>query len=261
VSPHHERAIQNLKSAYVDDPKVLSIIVGGSVAKGWASEQSDVDYMAVVTDDAYEQKRAEERLMTYRTDLTDYEGGYTDGKIVPVNFLRQVAEKGSEPARSAFLGALILFDRTNEIDALIQRILIYPEEGVEERIRRFHSQIMIWQWFVGEAAKRNDPYLMARATTEVSLFSMRLILAVNRRLYPYHKWVTRTVEESANKPDGIVDKLHAMIRSQTVESTKEVIDAIHEWHPLKVDYGEHCHHFLEDSEWNWMHGAAPIADR
>lgn len=256
----HALAIQKIKEAYEKDPEVLALIIGGSVAKGWAAENSDVDCMLIVADEVYERKLAEERLMVYRTDLTDYEGGYTDGKIVPLRFLKLVAEKGSEPARSAFLGALVQFDRTGEIQPLIDRILVYPEEGVEERIRRFHSQIMIWAWFTGEAAKRNDPYLMSRAITEISLFTMRLILADNRCIYPYHKWVTRMVEETQNKPEGIIPLLHTMLATQTTDSVKAVLDALHSWHAAEVDYGEHCHHFLQDSEWNWMDHPAPIGD-
>lgn len=258
---HHARAIQRLKESFEPDQEVLSIIVGGSVAKGWAREDSDVDYIAVVSDRLFESKLADERLMTYRTDLTDYEGGYTDGKTAPLSFLHKVAERGSEPARSAFLGARVLFDRTGEVGPLIEQILVYPEAGVEERIRRFHSQMMIWRWFVGEAIKREDPYLMARATSELALFAMRLVMAENRRLYPYHKWAMRMVEECADKPEGFLERVSSMLNERTELAAQGVVDAIHAWRPMTVDYGEHCHHFLEDSEWNWMDHLAPIGDR
>jgi predicted nucleotidyltransferase len=259
MSAHHEATIQRLKQAYENDPDCLALIIGGSVAKGWAKENSDVDFMAIVTDERFELSR--DTLTIYRTDLTDYEGGYVDGKLVPLRLVHMVAEKGSEPARSAYLGARVLFDRTGEVESLIKRILVYPEEGVEERIRRFHSQLMIWAWFVGEAAKRDDRYLMSRATTEIALFAMRIVLAVNRRIYPYHKWVTRMVEETPDKPDGIVEKVHAMLRAQTFESAKAVVDALQAWRDIPIDYREHCNHFLEDSEWNWLEGPAPIGDR
>lgn len=256
----HALAIQRIRAAYEEDPEILALIIGGSVAKGWAAANSDVDCMLIVADEVFERRLAEERLTLYRTDLTDYEGGYTDGKIVPLRFLKMVAEKGSEPARSAFLGALVQFDRTGLVQPLIDQILVYPEEGVEERIRRFHSQIMIWVWFTGEAAKRSDPYLMSRAVTEISLFIMRLILADNRLIYPYHKWVTRMVEEAPNKPEEILPLLHAMLKSQTVESVEAVMAAFHAWHGAEIDFGEHCHHFLQDSEWNWIDHPAPIGD-
>lgn len=257
---HHEQAITRIADAYRNEPGVLAAIVGGSVAKGWAIEGSDVDYMLVLEQTALDQARQNEQLMTYRTDLTDYQGGYADGKLISLHFLEQVAEKGSEPARSAFLGGMVLFDHSARIPDLISRILVYPEAGVEERIRRFHSQLMIWRWFVGEAAKRQDPYLMARAAAEMSLFSMRVVLAVNRRLYPFHKWVGRMVEECQDKPDDFIGLVQHLSAHPSVESAQAVVDALHAWLPLGVDYREHCHHFLLDSEWNWMDHPAPIGD-
>ncbi|MCW5942382.1 MAG: nucleotidyltransferase domain-containing protein [Fimbriimonadaceae bacterium] len=258
---HHARAIERLKNAYVDDAEILALVVGGSVSKGWATATSDVDFMVVVSDEVCARRREEDRLMVYRTDLTDYEGGYADGKVTPLGFLRLVAESGSEPARSAFLRAVVLFDRTSKVGDLIERILVYPEEGHEDRVRRFHSQLMIWRWYVGEAAKRDDPYLLARSASEVALFAMRLVLAQNRSLYPYHKWAMRMVEESPDKPSGIVDRLRQLTRTPSVETAQAVVDALHEWRPMEVDYREHCRHFLEDSEWNWVSHPAPIGDR
>lgn len=260
MRPHHARAIDKVREAYESDPEVLALIIGGSVAKGWASESSDIDFMAVVTDEVHQRKLGEERLMTYRPDLADYEGGYADGKFVPLSFMKMVAEKGSEPARSAFLGSQVLFDRTCEVVPLVERILVYPEEGVDERIRRFHSQVMIWLWFTREAAKRDDRYLMCRATTEISLFAMRLVLAVNQRFFPYHKWVTRMVQECPDKPEALLDAIQSMLRDQSVESAQAVVDCVHAWRDWPVDYGEHSHHFLMDSEWNWIDHPAPIGD-
>ncbi len=257
---HHERAIQRLKTAYASDPETLAIIVGGSVAKGWATPGSDVDFMAVMEEDALARCVAEERLMVHRTDLTDYEGGYAEGKMVDLAFLRLVAERGSEPARAAFLGAIVLFDRTGEVQPLVDRILVYPETGVEERIRRFHSQLMIWHWYIREAARRDDPTLMSRAVAEFSLFAMRLILAHNRRLYPYHKWALRAVEECPDKPAGVTEALVRLNRQPSPHEASAVSDQLHAWMPLEVDYREHCRHFLEDSEWNWISHPAPIGD-
>lgn len=257
---HHERAIQNLAKAYEPNQDVLAVVVGGSVAKGWATPGSDVDFMAVMEADAFARCLAEDGLMVHRTDLTDYEGGYAEGKFVDLPFLRMVAERGSEPARSAFLGAIVLFDRTGEVHRLVERILVYPEAGVAERIRRFHSQLMIWHWYIREAARRDDATLMSRAVAEFSLFAMRLILAHNRRLYPYHKWALRAVEECPDKPEGIAQALTRLNRQPSPEEASAVSDQLHAWLPLEVDYRQHCRHFLEDSEWNWIMHPAPIGD-
>jgi hypothetical protein len=58
---------------------------------------------------------------------------------------------------------------------------------------------------VGEAAKRDDPYLAGWAASRLALLACRLVLAHNRVLYPYHKWLLRTVAEVPDRPDDYVD--------------------------------------------------------
>jgi len=257
---HHQAAIQKLKEAYEVDPEIIAVIVGGSVAKGWANDTSDLDFMVVVPEKTYQRARAQGQLTIYRQDITEYEGGYADGKIVPLSFLRLVSERGSEPARAAFLRAILLFDRSGSVADLLAKAITFPE-GVEDRIRRFHSQLMIWSWYAGEAAKREDPYLMTKSTSQIALFAMRLVLAENRLLFPYHKWVTRMVEEAPDKPRDFVSQIRQMLATPSLDAVKSLVYSIHEWRGYEVDYREHCHHFLEDSEWNWIDHPAPIGDR
>lgn len=41
---HHRQAIDRLADAYRDDPHYRAIIIGGSVAKGFARDDSDVEW-------------------------------------------------------------------------------------------------------------------------------------------------------------------------------------------------------------------------
>jgi len=58
IRDHHQRAIDRLADAYRDDPHYRALIIGGSVAKGYAREDSDVDFLIVATDKAFERRRA-----------------------------------------------------------------------------------------------------------------------------------------------------------------------------------------------------------
>ena len=49
--PHQERALQKVKDHFEQDPTVLALLFGGSLAKGWGSETSDVDIMLIVTEE------------------------------------------------------------------------------------------------------------------------------------------------------------------------------------------------------------------
>ena len=102
IRDHHKRAIDRLADAYRDDQDFLGLIIGGSVAKGYAREDSDVDFLIIATDEVFERRLAARDLFINRTDLCDYDGGFVDGKIVNLAFLDDLAENGNEPSRAAF---------------------------------------------------------------------------------------------------------------------------------------------------------------
>ncbi len=58
IYPQHQRAIDRLSAAYSDDPRFLALIIGGSVAKGFARPDSDVDFMIVATDEVFERRKS-----------------------------------------------------------------------------------------------------------------------------------------------------------------------------------------------------------
>jgi predicted nucleotidyltransferase len=47
---HHARVVQRLVKDFQNDPRFPALIIGGSVAKGWANEDSDVDILLVASD-------------------------------------------------------------------------------------------------------------------------------------------------------------------------------------------------------------------
>lgn len=104
---HHREAIRRWAEAAADDDEVLAVVVAGSLTKGYGRADSDVDGFLVVTDEAFDRRQASGDLGFFSTDLCDYEGGYIDAKYVDRAFLEAVVERGSEPARSAFVGAMV----------------------------------------------------------------------------------------------------------------------------------------------------------
>ncbi len=57
--PHHERALESLKAYFSKEPGVIAVIFGGSVAKGLERPDSDIDAMVIVTDERYEELKAQ----------------------------------------------------------------------------------------------------------------------------------------------------------------------------------------------------------
>ncbi len=260
IRDHHQRAIDRLASTYRDDPEFLGVIIGGSVAKGFARDDSDVDFMIIATDDAFERRLAARDLFINRTDLCDYEGGFVDGKIINLQHLEDVAEKGNEPSRAAFVGAFAAYSHIENLDALLERIPIYPESGHDERIRAFYSMAFIQNWLFHEAARHGNRYTMTRAAGQLALFAGRLILAHNRQLFPYHKWLPRTLEASPDKPDGLMARFNELLEEPSRERATALFECVRDFRDWGVSDLEAYTWFMTDIEWSWMSGTTPMED-
>jgi hypothetical protein len=133
VREHHRRAVGRLVERFGNDPKFPALIIGGSIARGWERDDSDVDFVLLATDDEYARRKATNAFAYYATDLCDYPGGYVDGKIVDWQFLQDVAERGNEPSRAAYVGVTIAYSRVPGLDDLLERITTYPAHERAEK--------------------------------------------------------------------------------------------------------------------------------
>jgi hypothetical protein len=113
---------------------------------------------------------------------------------------------------------------------------------------------------VGEAAKREDPYLAAWAASRLTLFACRLVLAHNRVLYPYHKWLLRTVAEVPDRPDDFVDLVRALAIERTPSAAEAVVMSLLLFREWPQALAGSSTQFMLDSEWNWLDGEPPIDD-
>ncbi len=257
---NHQRTINRVIEHFSADPRYVALILGGSVAKGWAAPNSDVDIMLVVTEAEFVRRSASGEFLYFTRDFCDYEEGYVDGKIVDVQFLNEVADHGSEVARASFVSARLLYSHQPGLDTLLARIPVYPEAEREAKMKAFYSQVIVGGWFFKEAEKRHDKYLMTHAAGETALFACRLILAYNRILYPYHKWLMHEIERAPEKPPRFMELLQALLDAPgpaTADALAEAITAYRDW---GVSFSETFVNFTRDQEWNWRSGRAPIYD-
>jgi predicted nucleotidyltransferase len=260
MRPHHQRVVDRLIETFRDDPHYPALIVGGSAAKGLEREDSDVDIMLVATDEEYARREAAGSFWYFNRDLCDYSNGYVDGKIISMGFLHEVAAKGSEPARWAFVGAFPAYSRIPGLESLLARIPVYQESERQRKIESFYSQVSIMNWFVGEAEKRDDTYLMMHVISNMVLFGGRLILAHNRILYPYHKWFLHEVERAPEKPENFMMLIDQLLKRPCQENAKAFLDSIKAFQDWGVTPEQTVTRFMYDSEWAWRCGPPPIQD-
>lgn len=257
---HHAAAVARVVERFSADESVLAIVLGGSIAHGFETESSDVDIMLVVSDNDLADKSARFATTFSDVELAGYADGYIDVKYVSPGFIVEVGARGSEPSRFAFAGARVLFSRLDWLEAEIARAGAYPEQGREHRIARFAAQLEAWRWMAGEGAKKNDPYLLATASSRVVLFAGRLLLAHNRLLYPFHKWFLRVLETADDKPEGIVDEMRALTSAPSAVAAEALADrvlAFREWERGDVHWPNY---FIVDTEQSWLRDAAAIED-
>jgi hypothetical protein len=147
-----------------------------------------------------------------------------------------------------------------ELETLIQRISAYPEADREKKMSSFYAQVQALQWFVGEAEKRGDPYLMAHASADLALFAGRMILAYNRVLYPYHKWFLTALREVQDKPENFMEDIECLLAHPGKESADRVCRSVYEFTDWPTPAEGWPARFMRDAEWGWRTGQQGIED-
>jgi hypothetical protein len=258
--PHHQRAVERLVDRFKEDPGCLALLIGGSLVNGYGNEDSDVDFVLIATDEEYARRQQTHTLTYYTADLCDYPGGYVDGKFVNAAFLEEVAERGSEPARAAFEKVIVAYSQLPQLNDVLRRITAYPAAGHTEKIRSFYAQLLAMQWYVGEAEKRNNRYLLMHVVADLVLFGGRLILAHNRILYPYHKWFLRALQDAPQKPDNLMALIDQLLSEPNKANGDRFCEAILNFTAWDTPPEGWPARFMEDTEWAWRTGTAEIGD-
>jgi predicted nucleotidyltransferase len=258
ILPHHRRFIDEVAERFEADRAVEALLVGGSVAHGLARPDSDLDVMLVVADEELVRRTASHQVTFTDLDAGGYEGGYLDGKYISRGFLAEVIERGSEPARWAFTDAIVRFSRAPDIEELVRSAGAYPEAERDEKLRNFLGHAVLLNWFHREAAKRDDRYLAAYASSRLALYTGRAILAHNRMLYPFHKWFTTMLERAPLRPPDLLDQIRGLLDEPTAARAEALTAAVSEAVGIELTIEEAASRFTEQTEWSWRHGRPPL---
>jgi len=259
--PHHKTAIANIKALFADDPAVDAVFLGGSIARGYANEASDVDIILVATDAEYTRRRDLGELLYLNKELAGWEGGYVDGKFVDRAYLKLVAEKGNEATRFAYCNVTPIVCRDLVLLDLVRAAGTYPENDRKKNAVSFYSHMRAWMWFFHEARKKGNLYLETYAVSQFILYASRAILALNGRLYPFHKWLLAEVGRSSLKPEGLTEDFNTLMTGRSPEMIEKIcadIKALRDWGVGDWDWPKD---FNRDVESVWMRQEPYVSDR
>ena len=258
---HHRATIDRAVARLRIRDDVLAVLVGGSIAHGFATAASDVDLMVVVSNEDWERRLAAGDVTELDLESPTWDGGYVDSKYTSVGFIREVAARGSEPARFAFEDAIVAWTRIDGLDDVLRAAARYPMEGEPERIRTFRAQLAYWHWLSGEAHRSGNDWLRRLAASNVVLFAGRLVLIHNHRLYPGFKWLLRVLADVPDHPQDFraaIDRATASTDPADVDALVRLVDELREWDDDPHGWGAR---FMVDTELAWMHGPPTAADR
>ena len=258
---HHKKAIEKAKTRLLsENPDLLAIIVGGSIAKGIEREDSDVDLIVVITDEEYRARLSENRLsFLWGGDFCDYAGGYVEGRFLARSFIEEASRRGSEPTRYSFTGTYPVYCVDSEIAKWLPLIPVYPEDRRHEKIASFLAQMQLNRgFFWSEGKRRGDRYLQMRAATEIVLFGCRLILAHNRILFACQKRLVEQTLAAPETPDCIEDKINNLLADMTDEAKEDFCQTIENF----ADWGKTDYHsrFQIDVEMSWFNRVHAVSE-
>jgi hypothetical protein len=253
MEQHHTDSLRNLVAAFEQNATVLALVLGGSLAHGFARPDSDIDVSIVIASADYERRKTENRLHYNNRTLCTYDG-YIDGKYMDVEFLKQVAERGSDPIRYAYEGSRILFSRIEGLDTLLAAIVRYPAEQKQERIERFAAQLLAWRWYYSEGVRQQSPYLILLAVQKLILFGSRIVLAENECFFPYHKWMLRVLQSAARQPEGMQEDIQMLLTDHSWEKINAYCRRVLGFAGIDHDTanGGWPTRFMQDTELRWV---------
>ncbi len=257
-TPQQQEAIDRATAHFRRQDGVIALLLGGSLAHGLGSPSSDVDLNIVVSDAEHAARAAEGKTTFFDKEMCGWEGGYVDGKYVSRALLADIARRGSEPSRFAFQDARILFTRDEHLPRLLEEIPRYPVAEKAERIARFNAQLEAWTWYCGEAAKREDPYLLGTAVSKLALFAGRMVLAHNEMLYPFHKWFLRVLERAPQQPAALAERIRELSRAPTPEAIKAFVAHVRGFREWETGGKIWPVRFMHDTELDWVHSGTAI---
>jgi len=253
VLKHHEESLKILKEYYQDNDDVLALILGGSVAKGEARPDSDLDGMVIITDQAYAKRKAEGQLVENISGKCTYHEGYFDIKYFNKGYLEAAAERGSDPTRNSFVKSKVIFSLDSDIEKIIERIQTYPINEKHERILLFHSILRYASgYFYWSGVRNNDQYMLDKCCFEIVYAGLRMLYVHNEVFFPSHLRLIEYANRLPHKPDDIINMAKAVNEKKDADSIEVFANTILNFTDWGVEPESYVPVYVDRMEQTWQ---------
>lgn len=219
---HHEESIEKMKK-YFEEMGAVALILGGSVTKGKARPDSDLDGMVILTDEDYVEREKRGATTEVVEGHCTYEGGYFDVKYMTKRYLAELACKGSEPARNGFTGARLLFTHDPDIERMIADIPIFQTKEKDEKMLSFYSDFWLNYYYFLKSCSI-DGYMRMRTIAEIIYDLYRMVLQEQEILFDCNRLLESQVEAISADTARLVSYARVLEETQSEEDADRFVE-------------------------------------
>ncbi|WP_322903721.1 hypothetical protein [Paenibacillus campi] len=241
------------------DPSVLALLLAGEEGSRSGATVAELDVIIVVSDEEFEQRLQQGRLYYKMTDCAVQNGTVT-GRYISPRYLDKVARTGSEPARFAFMGAVIVFSRLPQLRTMINDITEYPLHLKQANMNRFYAQFEAWYHECKRALLQQEHYVLHQSIMNLLLFGGRLILAHNEMLYPGYKLLVHMLEHAQRKPEQLLQSMQAMMVTPSEVCLERLYRQIRDYRNWVDDELSWTDYVIMDNELQWLRQSVSVGD-
>ena len=259
---HHEDTIAKIVTTAPTRADWRAVIVTGSVARGKERVDSDVDVSIVVDDATFAVAYETGRVSWVEHDLATYDGGYVDIKILTIDQLALVSERGDEPTRATYVGARVAWVREPALQLDLERLIDGIGELPDDEWRRreesgiafFRLQV---EYFAPHAIAVGDTFLLHHSAVHAVSGAARALLARHRKLFMSNKYVSSTMPTLPGVPTEWTSLSTALLESPGTETFAAFRDMVEGAAPWTLPTDGTGGRFIADNELAWLTGVPP----
>ncbi|MDR2942910.1 MAG: nucleotidyltransferase domain-containing protein [Treponema sp.] len=240
---HHAESIENMISHYRENKAIIALFLIGSVATGTERPDSDIDGVAIVSKNYYEQKKNNEGLEEVYYGKCTYEGGYFNIHYMSHKILKEIAENGTEPMRNMFFCAKPLFCDDPSLPQLTAKIPVFAKINVVQKQFKFYCMLrMLYNYYWKTCKPQWHSRVHAMDSIIYSVY--RLILLENKILFPSMRKLEEYVERAPNKPEDIINKCRRFMQTLSDDDCISIVESYESW--TSYDYPKDHNVFMNN---------------
>jgi len=248
---HHKDSIQNMVKHYKENPEIKALFLIGSVATGDARPDSDIDGVAIVSQEHLDYRKINNLgcMEVYKGKCT-YEAGYFDIHYKTQAEVEQLAVNGSEPMRNMFMNAQALFCENENLSKIVTSIPVFQKQEAEAKLLRYYctfKQFYLYFWM----CCKPEGFMRFHVASGMVFCLYRLILLENEILFPSMFKLEEFVNRAPNKPNGIIDECNNFMKSLSDTDCTALVETYENWTYYNYPKERHVinNNFANPYEW------------